>query len=451
MPDRVASRRQDTEAPPRSPSGPRRPWQLLALSGRTPAALDAASANLAAHLEEHPGANLADVAYTLQVGRKALPHRTTVLCRSASEAVDALQGRAPERVAAGAVSSPRRPIVLLFPGQASEHVNMALGLYRDEPDFRETVDACADLLTPLLGADLRQVIYPAAGEEEAARRQLARPLFAQPALFVVSYALAQLWLKWGVRPDAVIGYSTGEVTAACVAGVFSLDDALRIMAARGHLVEGLPPGAMLAVALSEEQVLPRLGRGLALAGVSGPTHCVVSGTLERADALAEELKRLRVPCRRLPISRAYHSEAMDPILRDLRKAVARAKLAAPRIRCASTMSGTWAGEQMARPDYWVHQLRDTVRFFLAMSPLLDDPAGLLLEVGPGQALTDIMRRLPPGPARPLMLSACRHPQAQHHDSEALLSAVGTLWLAGVRLDWPAFHAHERRRRVALPT
>jgi len=439
------------EAPPIEPGGPSRPWQLLTLSARTPPALDAASANLAAHLEQHPETSLADACYTLKVGRRAFRHRRVLVCRSTAEAAAALRGRLPGRVLTGAADPERRPVVFMFPGQASEHVNMALGLYREEADFRETIDACAERLKPLLGVDLRDMIYPPAGQEQWAARELDRSSVAQPAVFVFSYALAKLWMAWGIRPDVVIGYSTGELPAACVAGVVSLDDALAIIAERGRLVEGLPPGAMMAVALPERELAPHLGPGLSLAVIGGPAHSVVSGTPDCVAALEAKLEELRVPCKRLPTSRAFHSAMLDPILPQFREVVARAKLRPPDVPCLSTLLGGRAEGELIDPTYWVRQLREPVRFSQAVSPVLEDGKAVLLDVGPGRALTDLVRRLSPRGERSAVLSTCRHAQAAQSDSEAFLDTLGKLWLRGVAVDWPAFYARERRRRVPLPT
>ena len=440
------------EAPAGPPSGPSRPWQLLLLSARSPSALDAAAGNLATHLEQNAQASLADVCYTLKAGRKAFRHRRAAVCRTVVEAVGALRGQFPERVLSGVVDPGHRSVVFMFPGQASEHVNMARDLYREEAEFRETVDRCSELLKPRLGVDLREVIYPPAGQEAAAAEELERSSVAQPAMFVFSYALAKLWMAWGIRPDTVIGYSTGELAAACVAGVFSLEDALAVIAERGLLVESVPAGVMLAVALPERELAPHLAaEGLSLAVVGGPNHCVASGLPEAVAALEETLKGARVACRRLQSSRAFHSEMLDPILPAFAQVMARAKLSPPGIPFVSTLMGAQADSELVAPAYWVRQLREPVRFAQAIGPLLKDPGTVLLEVGPGRVLADLVRRLSPRNARPVVFSSCRHPEAPSSDAEVLLDTLGKLWLVGVQADWRAFYARERRRRVPLPS
>lgn len=427
-------------APAMPQVAPSRSWQLLTLSARTPSELDAAAAGLAAHLEQQPAADLADVARTLHLAPSASRHRLAVVCSTVAEAVEALRGQHPERVAAGAAAPEPPPVVFMFPGQGAEHVNMALGLYREERAFREPFEECVERLKPLLGRDLREVIFPPAGQEDAATQELHRPVFSQPALFAVSYALAQLWRAWGVRPDAVLGYSTGELVAACVAGVFSLQDALAVIAARGWLIERVPPGAMLAAAMPEHKLRPHLGPGLCLAAVGGPSHCVAAGPPERVEALEGELRRQRVACRKLVVTRAYHSDMLDPILAEFGAAVARVRRSPPSLRFASAATGSWAAEELTEPAYWVRQLREPVRFSDALALLGGGENRIHLEAGPGQPLTDMLRRHPPLATRVVALATCRHPKDPQPDLRLLLATLGRMWLLGTPVDWPAFHA-----------
>jgi len=255
------------EAPPIESSGTSRPEQLLVLSAKTRAALDSATANLAAHLQAHPEQNLADVTYTLQAGRRAFSHRRMLVCRQGPEAVEALQMPDPKRVLTNVAEGENPPIVFMFPGQGAQHVNMGLNLYQTEPVFREQIDLCAELLQPLLGLDLRAALYPPTDKLDEARAQLNQTVFTQPAIFATSYALTKLWMSWGVQPQAMIGHSIGEFVAACLAGVFSLKEALTLVAGRARLVQQQPAGSMLAIRAEEKDVqiaverrpLPRSG------------------------------------------------------------------------------------------------------------------------------------------------------------------------------------------------
>ncbi len=303
------------QAPPPAPTDPGRPWQLLVLTARTETALEAMTDNLAGWLERHPEADLADVAYTLQVGRQAFAWRRTLVCRDAGEARRALAERDPRALrTAWTEAGGRAPVGFLLPGVGDHYPGMARGLYESEPVFRQELDRCLRILEEHLGQDLREASSFAGGdraetggldlrrmlgragqddgdgESEAARR-LSRTLFAQPAVFAVEYALARLWESWGVRPDALLGYSLGEYTAACLAGVFSLEDALKLVAERARWIEELPAGDMLAIPLPEAAVRPLLTGGLCLAATNGPHLSVVSGPAEQVAALAETARR----------------------------------------------------------------------------------------------------------------------------------------------------------------
>jgi acyl transferase domain-containing protein len=377
------------EAPRAEASGASRPAQLLVLSARSEAALDTATHNLAAWLREHPAAVLADVAFTLQVGRKDFDHRRALVARTAKDAAEALASRAPGLLT-GVREVGDRPVVFLFPGQGAQHVNMARELYDSEPAFRAEVDACAEKLKPHLGLDLRTVLYPAPAAEAEAAKKLEGTALTQPALFVLEYALAKLWMARGVKPRAMVGHSLGEYVAACLAGVFSLDDALALVATRGRLMQALPAGAMLAVPLPEAEVTPLLEGRLDVAAVNGPSLCVVAGPTDAVDALEAKLSARGVQARRLHTSHAFHSAMMDPILAPFTDAVRRVRLQAPKLPWVSNVTGTWIeAAQATDPAYWARHLRQPVRFAQGLRELLKDAADVLLEVGPGQTLASL--------------------------------------------------------------
>jgi polyketide synthase PksJ len=440
------------EAPERPAAEGSRPWQLLTLSAKTPTALDALTANLAAHLKSHPETCLADAAYTLQLGRRRFEHRRVVVCRDAREAVAAVERPDARRVFTRTEESKSRPVVFLFPGQGTQHVEMARGVYEAEPSFRRTVDECSELLRPHLKLDLRGVLYPREEGREEAAQQLNQTQLAQPALFVVEYALARLWMEWGVEPRAMLGHSIGEYAAACLAGLFSLEDALALVAARGRLMQGVRGGAMLAVPLAEDEARKLLGRDLSLAAVNGASQCVISGETFAVERLESELSGRGVRAARLQTSHAFHSAMMEPMLERFAAEAARVRFGSPRIPWLSSLTGDWvAPEEAAGPRYWVRQLRETVRFADGLDKLLASPHDLLLEVGPGQSLGAQIRRHPGRQPAQQVVSSMRHKEDPDSDAALLLTALGRLWLAGVTIDWAAFSAHERRRRVPLPT
>jgi len=438
------------EAPAAAPPGPSRPWQLLVLSARSEAALDAATGNLRDWLETAPPERLADAAWTLQVGRRVFAHRRALVCGSAGEARQTLAERDPRRLWTAEREAGPRPVVFLFPGQGAQHVDMGRGLYDTEPVFRRELDACADLLAPHLGEDLRQVLYPAAERRDEAARALDRTRLAQPALFAVEYALARLWMSWGVVPWAMLGHSLGEVVAACLAGVFPLADALAMVAARGAHMQARPPGAMLGVELAERELVPLLAPPLELAAVNGPAACVVSGPEEAVEGLAAALRERGVDCRRLRTSHAFHSAMMEPAAAALAGTLAGMRLAPPAIPYVSNLTADWieAG-QAADPAYWAAQMRRTVRFDAGVERLLAAGADpVFLEVGPGRTLGSLARRRQ---TRAATVASMRHREDSEPDGRALAAALGKLWMAGAEIDWAGVHAGETRRRVALPT
>jgi amino acid adenylation domain-containing protein len=439
------------EAPSVAPSGASRPWQLLMLSARTETALEQATANLAAYLKRHPDSSLADVAYTLQVGRKTFSHRRVVVCRDADEARDGLDLLPAERVLTSTGEAVDRSVVFMFPGQGTQYVQMGLELYRQERVFREQVDECSETLKSQLGFDLRDVLYPRAEDAAEAAERLRQTHITQPALFVVEYALARLWMSWGVWPTAMIGHSIGEYVAACLAGVFSLEDALSLVALRGRLIQTLPEGAMLSVALAEDELREMLGDQLSVAAVNGSSLCTVSGPCAAIDELQQRLAAKSVDSQRLLTSHAFHSQMMSPIIAEFNDQVRRVRLHAPQMRYVSNVSGTWIKAADATdPAYWAQHLRRTVRFADGVREVLQDKNTLLLEVGPGHALSAMVKPLARGSGQPV-INSLRHPNEQASDAEVLLRALGRLWLAGAQVDWQGFYADEVRRRLPLPT
>jgi len=450
------------EAPPAEAGRTHRNRHLLVLSAKTPTALARLSSRMAEWLTAHGDEALADVAYTLQVGRAAHGHRLAVVADSPAEAARALTEEGGPRVLAsdgdvGDLAS----VVFMFTGQGAQYPGMGAGLYRSEPLFRETVDACAELLMPVLGLDLRGVMF-AEGDDDApqarrAREALSGTDLAQPALFVFEYALARVLMSWGVQPAAMIGHSLGEYVAACLAGVFTLEDALTVVAARGRLMQSAEPGGMIGVGLDEAAA-----RSLAqewsceLAAVNGPRDCVISGTQDAIDAIAAQLAQRDVTCRPLRTSHAFHSRMMADAAMRFGEIVRGVPRHPPTLPYLSNLTGRFVeAEQAMDPDYWVAHLLGTVRFADGIQTLVSDdtllrPKRLFLEVGPGIALSSLLRRQ----VRSLQvigIECGRHVQNEREDEAVLMTALGQVWAQGGAVDWRGFHSRERCRRVRLPT
>ena len=433
---------------------PGRRWQLLTLSAKTESALEQATDNLSTYLSSHD-ANLADVAYTQHVGRVGYEFRRVLVCRDGKEGSELLTKRESQRVWTGHTSSPERTIVFMFTGQGSQHVGMGRDLYESELTFRTEIDRCAELLKPHVGCDIREVIFAAPGEEEAATGRLTQTALTQPALFIIEYALAKLWMEWGVRPAAMIGHSIGEYVAACLAEVMTLEDALRVVAMRGKLMQSLPSGSMLAVPLPESEVTPLLGTKLSLATVNAPQLCVVAGESEAIAELEEKFANSEVRCRRLHTSHAFHSAMMNEILAPFTEFMRRIPLHPPRIRYVSNVSGRWiTDEEATDPRYWANHLRQTVRFSDGLKELLQDSRRVLLEVGPGQTLTALAKPQLGQTGRnsdTLVFSSMRHALEEKNDVAFMINTFGRIWMNGGKVDWVGFHKHEKRRRIPIPT
>lgn len=433
-------------------SGSFRPFQLLMLSAKTDTALEAASAGLAEHLRRHPETNLVDAAYTLQVGRKRFNHRRAIVCQGTGDAITLLESPDPKRVFSSKQEPGYRPVVFMFSGQGAQYVNMGFDLYCTERIFREQIDRCAEFLKPLLGLDLREVLYPRDDWALEAESLLNQTAITQPVIFVIEYALSRLWKEWGVTPQAVIGHSIGEFAAACLADVFCLEEALSLVAARGRLMQSLPAGAMLAVPLPETDVKAFLGPQISMAAVNGPGLCVVSGISEAIDALEKQLATQGTECRRLHTSHAFHSTMMEPIIQQFAERARTVSFRPPQIPYLSSVTGGWiTAAEVTNPDYWVRNLRETVRFGDAVQQLFKAPSQMLLEVGPGQTLSTLARQNRNMAADQAVFSSLRHPQDQRSDVAFLLATLGGLWIAGWQVDWSGFYADERRVRLPLPT
>ncbi|HEX4138885.1 MAG TPA: acyltransferase domain-containing protein, partial [Candidatus Methylacidiphilales bacterium] len=438
------------EAPITEPSGLSRAEQLLVFSARSAAAVDDATANFAAYLKEHPGLNLADAAYTLQTGRRAFPHRRIVACRDSADAIKALEARDPKRVVTQKAETKEQPVVFMFPGQGSQYVNMGLELYRSEPVFKAEMDRCAELLLPHLGVDLRSIIYPASEKAKEAEARLTETRFTQPALFSIEYALAKLWISWGIMPQAMIGHSIGEYVAACLAGVFTLEEALRVVANRARLIQEQPRGSMLAVRVPEDELAPLLPKELCIAVINSPSLCVVSGPSDAITDFEAELKTQGIPGRRIETSHAFHSAMMEPAVEPLTRVLEKVSLKAPAIPYISNLTGQWITSADARrPGYWASHMRQAVRFADGLAEVMKNPDAILLEVGPGRNLATFANQHPARNPNQLVLTSFS--AAKDKELAAMLTALGSLWAAGKPVDWTLYYEREKRRRIPLPT
>ena len=431
------------EAPVEAGARPERPYYLFPVSAKTEGALERATTNLADYLDAHPESNLRDAAWTCQVGRRAFPWRRALV---ASNSRGDMNVSADGSTKTAVASQSTLQIVFMFPGQGSQYVNMGRELYENEKIFRQSLDRCAEYLTERLGVDVRKILYPTEPDEPAAAAQLNQTGIAQPALFAVEYAMAQWWMALGIKPAAMVGHSIGEYVAACIAGVFTLEDALTIVAERGRLMQSLPGGAMLAVSVAAAQV--PLSGNLSLAAVNSPGQCVISGPTDEIVRLEQDLALQSIACRRLATSHAFHSAMMEPIVAEFERRLRTVTYRPPRIPYLSNLTGTWiTAEEAINPTYWARHLRNTVRFGDCLAELANMPGQLLLEVGPGNALCGLARN---SDGTLNAFQSMPHSRETTSGLCCALQALGEVWTRGVEVDWAKLYASEQPRRMSLP-
>ena len=426
--------------------------QLFVISARTEKALENATDNLAEYFKAHPDVSLADASWTLQVGRRAFACRRTLVASRPEEVVVALSQRDRKRVQTRFRRTNNPEVSFLFPGQGSQHPNMGREIYISEPIFRKAVDRCSEILQPHIQTNLRTLLFPPQGACEETTRQVTETIIAQPAIFTVEYALAQLWMHWGIRPRAMLGHSVGEFVAACLAGVLRLEDALAVVATRGRMMQAVPQGGMLSVRLPESEVRARLNGHLSLAAVNSPALCVVAGPFEALDKFEQQLNIEGVASRRLVTSHAFHSAMMDPVIEPFTEYMSQMDLNPPEIAYVSGVTGTWITEREATdPVYWARHFREAVKFSAGVGELRKNPNMILLEVGPGNVLSTLARQHPGVSPDQVTVPSMRDGFSGEGGTASLMTALGSLWLAGVEPNWPAVHDGAGRQRISLPT
>ncbi|MFE2763722.1 type I polyketide synthase [Streptomyces halstedii] len=442
------------QAPPPAPpaaADDRRPASVLTLSARTESALSALAGRYAERLAQDDTTPLADLCYSAGTGRSHFRHRLAAVGTGREEVAGRLaafaRGETGTGLVQGEADSPE--VVFLFTGQGAQRPGMARGLYDTQPTFRDAVDACAEILRPVLDRPLLSVLFP----EDPDDTRINDTAYAQPATFAVEYAMARLWESWGVTPAAVIGHSLGECVAACVAGVMSLEDGLTFVAERARVIDAFSlPGTMAAVFASEEVVAAEIAAfpgQIAIAAANGPANTAISGERDAVEAVCAALAARGVEAKKLHIASAGHSPRMDPVLEPLRRAAEKMTFSAPRVPLVSNVTGTlWPWDQVPDADYWCRHLRGTVRFADGVRTLREMGYHTYVEVGPAPTLLGVVSdALPPG-HDDLLLPSLRPKQDEW---EVLLPTVAELYAAGVPVDWDGFDGDYTRARTPLPT
>ncbi|WP_316203115.1 MULTISPECIES: SDR family NAD(P)-dependent oxidoreductase [unclassified Bradyrhizobium] len=448
------------EEPPEAPTLEQvKSHHLLLISAKQGKSLETMAANLRDYLHTNRGVNFSDLAYTFATGRTFHRHCCAIVCNGVEQAELILQGGDPSRVHIGMRSGHHAPIVFMFPGQGSQYFNMGRQLYREYSIFRDEVDRCLEILRSAGMTRLRDILLPRPETEREVTALLARTEFAQPAIFIISYALARLWISLGVIPNAMIGHSLGELVAACLSGVFSLETALLTVLTRGQVMQSLPEGGMLAVHAGCAEIEPFLETSHAIAAINGPRSCVVSGPWEAISRLESTLRSRDVATSRLRTSHAFHSTMMEPAVAPFIEKLRQFGLARPTIPFISNVTGDWIeAAQATDAGYWGRHLASTVRFGDGLKAILQSHGGIMVEVGPGQTLTtlvlqyaDKMSRKTDKAGDMIALPSISAHDRHAMDSQVFLSSCARAWLHGAPVDWKGLYRGEKRRKLPLPT
>jgi natural product biosynthesis luciferase-like monooxygenase protein len=431
-----------------------RPLRVLTLSAQSENALRQLAGRYAEHLANHPAQDLRDICFTANTGRVHFAHRLAVTVETAERVVRQLRsfiaGEETNGLRYGQVQGRRPPkVAFLFTGQGAQFAGMGRQLYQTEPTFRGALEHCDQLLRPHLKQPLLSVLYP---EGEKATGLLGQTAYAQPALFALEYALATLWRSWGIVPEAVLGHSVGEYAAACVAGVFSLDEGLRMMAGRGQLMQSLPGGGEMAAVFAPEERVREAIAGYAdevsVAAINTPEQVVISGPSDKVERVLVQLERDGVRTQRLDVSHAFHSLLMEPILDQFKQQAQQVVFHRPHLPLVSNLTGcVWQEGEKPDASYWRRHLREPVRFDAGVRALAAAGCELFIEIGPTPILLGMAATVLPGPTLRWLPSL----RKGRDDWSQVSESVCALYLAGVEVDWMGFEGHYSHRRVPLPT
>lgn len=440
------------------------PVSVIPISAKTPEALLENVKGLAGYLSTmNDESSIHEIASVLQSRRDEFTYRAAVVADNLQDAAAILTTKKSPQFMKRRSSAAKRDVVFMFPGQGSQYVRMGQNLYEHSEVFRTHLDACAEILQPLLGRDMRDVLFPPKGDEESAKEILKNTQFTQPALFSLGYSLAQVWLAWGVTPSALMGHSIGEFAAACVAGVFSLEDGLEMITKRGAAMQALPGGSMMSVRKPGAEIEPLLWGEMAIGSYNGPQLCVVAGPDEQVAQLQTQLEAEDIVCRHLHTSHAFHSPMMNSIVDPFAEFVAQFSLSNPSIPILSTVTGEWMTEEQAtNPSYWAEHLRKPVRFSEAVTRMWSneeemggDPSRILIELGPRRTLATLSKQHATDPKSQVSIPTLSDNAEDNAEWKSMVSAVAQLWLAGADIPWARLSSdgqpREKVRHLSLPT
>lgn len=425
-----------------------RNYKLITLSAKTKDALDSFQENLKNFIQENPDVTMADMSYTLQTGRKHFQYRRAAVYKDREELLSILKNtgkQSPINIA----EERGRPLVFMFPGQGSQYAWMGKDLYFNDPFFRSEMDKGFYILSELTGENFKEIIYPA--NDVQTRIQETR--FTQPLIFLFEYALARMMMSYGLKPQYMIGHSIGEYTAACISGVWSFEDALRLVAKRGELMNALPDGEMVGVSINEELAGQYLSHGVSIAAINGPEQVVLSGDRESMRRLIDDVERQNIPFVKLHTSHAFHSGMQDPVMAPFWSELEKVKFNTIGHPFISNVSGELIkDEQACSAGYWVKHLRETVRFADGLKTLFSlQQKFIFIEVGAGHSLSNLLKQQYGGKEGVTAVNLVRSAKETVNDELYLNTKIGELWAQGAFINWAGYSRDEKRRKISLPT
>ena len=432
-----------------------RPVHLLTLSAKNKVSLVDLVELYQSYISSHPEVSLADICFSANTGRSHFEHRLGIVAESTiqlQEQLAAIANKQSFPTVSRLKESRKSPrIGFLFTGQGSQYVNMGRELYHTQPVFRQTIDRCAEILQPYLDIPLIELLYPQDSDKQDSSNPLNQTRYTQPAIFALEYALAQLWLSWGVKPDVVMGHSLGEYVAATVAGVLSLEDGLKLIAARASLMQELPPnGEMVVVFASSEkvtQIIESYSEEVVIAALNGPKNTVISGTKVGIQKAIADLQDEGIKTKKLTVSHAFHSPLMNPMISEFKEVLSQLSFSLPKIKLISNVTGQLATAEITTPEYWCRHVLESVKFTASMNSLKQQGSEILIECGSKPVLLGMGRQCLPE------LEAVWLPSLRQGkwDWEQILESLSTLYVRGVAVDWSGFDKCYPRRRLQLPT
>ncbi|NOQ24123.1 MAG: acyltransferase domain-containing protein [Bacteroidales bacterium] len=441
------------EAPNSKASIEGREFKLIQISGKTESAMLRNIEKLKLYIEANEDLNLHDVAYTLQVGRASFLNRAVCVCKDIVGLKNKLNQKE-WKYKKNVTKKGDQAVIFMFSGQGAQYVNMCKDLYNREKEFKNIVDECFERAITISGINFKAILFNDNNTKESTD-EINKTINTQPLLFIIEYAISKLLIGWGLIPDCLIGHSIGEYAAACISGVFSFDDALKLVIKRGQLMQGVNEGSMLSVSISENELKDLLKdfKAISIAASNSDTHFVVSGEDEEINAFKIILENKKYSCQLLKTSHAFHSSMMDGILDEFKNEIEKTSINEMKIPIISNLTGEKIkSDQLKDPSYWSEHLRKTVLFSKGIKGVLEEnKKAVFIEVGPGMALSTFTRANKLKSSEHKVLNLIRHPKEMLNDNEYLMNKIGELWLAGIELNYEHFYRNEYRKRVSLPT